>query len=145
MIAARPSGSAMQDAASTWEQHLVAPAPAQPSALSPAEAVVADRPGVGENLQDRYEVGVVYQLKKDFALLAGGALCAARPCLAHGGFAAGSHSQRSDLMAGLDQPQGDGERNAGIAGISGAALARVSAPQAFAEKSGLNRPLALTA
>ena len=38
MIAARPSGSAMQDAASTWEQHLVAPAPAQPSGLSPAEA-----------------------------------------------------------------------------------------------------------
>lgn len=28
----------MQDAASAWEQHLVAPAPAQPSALSPAEA-----------------------------------------------------------------------------------------------------------
>jgi len=38
MIAARPSGSAMQDAASAWEQHLVAPAPAQPSGLSPAEA-----------------------------------------------------------------------------------------------------------
>jgi choline dehydrogenase len=30
-----------------------------------------DLPGVGENLQDRYEVGVVTQLKKDFRLLAG--------------------------------------------------------------------------
>lgn len=31
--------------------------------------VVADRPGVGENLQDRYEVGVVCTMRKDFALL----------------------------------------------------------------------------
>jgi len=30
-----------------------------------------DLPGVGENLQDRYEVGVVTRLKKDFRLLAG--------------------------------------------------------------------------
>lgn len=41
--------------------------------------VVADRPGVGENLQDRYEVGVVYQLKKDFALLAGATFTAPAP------------------------------------------------------------------
>jgi choline dehydrogenase len=30
-----------------------------------------DLPGVGENLQDRYEVGVVTQMRKNFALLAG--------------------------------------------------------------------------
>lgn len=34
--------------------------------------VVADLPGVGENLQDRYEVGVISEFAKDFALLAGG-------------------------------------------------------------------------
>lgn len=33
--------------------------------------VVVDRPGVGEGLQDRYEVGVVYEMKSDFALLDG--------------------------------------------------------------------------
>jgi choline dehydrogenase len=31
--------------------------------------VIADRAGVGENLQDRYEVGVVCRMAKDFALL----------------------------------------------------------------------------
>jgi choline dehydrogenase len=31
--------------------------------------VIADLPGVGENLQDRYEVGVVTKMAKDFALL----------------------------------------------------------------------------
>lgn len=35
--------------------------------------VVVDRPGVGENLQDRYEVGVVTEMREDFALLADGA------------------------------------------------------------------------
>jgi choline dehydrogenase len=34
--------------------------------------VIADLPGVGENLQDRYEVGVISEFKSDFALLAGG-------------------------------------------------------------------------
>jgi choline dehydrogenase len=34
--------------------------------------VVADLPGVGENLQDRYEVGIISEFKDDFALLAGG-------------------------------------------------------------------------
>jgi choline dehydrogenase len=34
--------------------------------------VVADRPGVGQNLQDRYEVGVVSEFARDFALLQGG-------------------------------------------------------------------------
>ncbi|HKP73114.1 MAG TPA: GMC oxidoreductase [Pyrinomonadaceae bacterium] len=34
--------------------------------------VVADLPGVGENLQDRYEVGVISQFEKDFELLQGG-------------------------------------------------------------------------
>jgi choline dehydrogenase len=33
--------------------------------------VVVDLPGVGKNLQDRYEVGVVSDFKKDFALLEG--------------------------------------------------------------------------
>jgi len=33
--------------------------------------VVADLPGVGRNLQDRYEVGVVSEYKKDFVLLEG--------------------------------------------------------------------------
>jgi choline dehydrogenase-like flavoprotein len=33
--------------------------------------VVADVPGVGENLQDRYEVGVISEFARDFALLAG--------------------------------------------------------------------------
>jgi choline dehydrogenase len=31
--------------------------------------VRVDLPGVGENLQDRYEVGVVYEMKSDFTLL----------------------------------------------------------------------------
>lgn len=34
--------------------------------------LVAELPGVGENLQDRYEVGVVSEFAKDFSLLAGG-------------------------------------------------------------------------
>lgn len=34
--------------------------------------VVADLPGVGENLQDRYEVGVISEFAKDFALIEGG-------------------------------------------------------------------------
>ncbi len=34
-------------------------------------ATVVDLPGVGENLQDRYEVGIVYELEDDFALLDG--------------------------------------------------------------------------
>jgi len=38
--------------------------------------VRVDLPGVGENLQDRYEVGVVTEMKSDFALLAD---CAFRP------------------------------------------------------------------
>ncbi len=31
--------------------------------------VVVDLPGVGENLQDRYEIGVISDFAKDFALL----------------------------------------------------------------------------
>jgi choline dehydrogenase len=34
-------------------------------------AVVADRPGVGQNLQDRYEIGVVCKTRTDFALTLG--------------------------------------------------------------------------
>jgi choline dehydrogenase len=34
--------------------------------------VIADLPGVGENLQDRYEVGVVAEFARDFKLLQGG-------------------------------------------------------------------------
>jgi choline dehydrogenase len=34
--------------------------------------VIVDSPGVGENLQDRYEVGVVSEFARDFALLHGG-------------------------------------------------------------------------
>jgi choline dehydrogenase len=34
--------------------------------------VVVDLPGVGENLQDRYEVGVISEFSKDFALIEGG-------------------------------------------------------------------------
>ena len=34
--------------------------------------VIVDLPGVGENLQDRYEVGVVSEFKRDFSLLDGG-------------------------------------------------------------------------
>jgi choline dehydrogenase len=34
--------------------------------------IVADLPGVGENLQDRYEVGVIAEFARDFALLEGG-------------------------------------------------------------------------
>ncbi|MDQ3647076.1 MAG: GMC family oxidoreductase N-terminal domain-containing protein [Actinomycetota bacterium] len=33
--------------------------------------VLVDRPGVGENLQDRYEVGVICEMKGDFPLLEG--------------------------------------------------------------------------
>ncbi len=33
--------------------------------------VVVDLPGVGRNLQDRYEVGVVSEYQRDFALLSG--------------------------------------------------------------------------
>jgi choline dehydrogenase len=32
-------------------------------------AVVADRPGVGKNLQDRYEIGVVSRMARDFAVI----------------------------------------------------------------------------
>jgi choline dehydrogenase len=46
------------------------------SGIGPKEAlqqhgieVRLDRPGVGKNLQDRYEVGVVNELKEDFAIL----------------------------------------------------------------------------
>jgi choline dehydrogenase len=35
--------------------------------------VVAELPGVGENLQDRYEVGVISRFKNDFKILGGGA------------------------------------------------------------------------
>ncbi len=48
------------------------------SGVGPAEElrkfginVVADLPGVGTNLQDRYEVGVVSEFRKDFVLLSG--------------------------------------------------------------------------
>lgn len=34
-------------------------------------AVAVDLPGVGTNLQDRYEVGVITEMKKDFAMLRG--------------------------------------------------------------------------
>jgi choline dehydrogenase len=34
--------------------------------------VVADLPGVGENLQDRYEIGVISDFARDFSLLEGG-------------------------------------------------------------------------
>jgi choline dehydrogenase len=34
--------------------------------------LVADLPGVGENLQDRYEVGVISEFARDFALIEGG-------------------------------------------------------------------------
>ncbi|MBV9879605.1 MAG: GMC family oxidoreductase N-terminal domain-containing protein [Gemmatirosa sp.] len=33
--------------------------------------VVVDLPGVGENLQDRYEVGVVYEMRENFTIFAG--------------------------------------------------------------------------
>lgn len=41
--------------------------------------LVADRPGVGENLQDRYEVGVVYKLRRGFELLEGATFRAPGP------------------------------------------------------------------
>ena len=41
--------------------------------------VLADLPGVGENLQDRYEVGVVCEMKGDFPLLEGAAFRPPRP------------------------------------------------------------------
>ena len=34
--------------------------------------LVADLPGVGENLQDRYEIGVISEFARDFALIEGG-------------------------------------------------------------------------
>jgi hypothetical protein len=84
MIAARPSGSAMQDAASTWEQHLVAPAPAQPSGLSPAEAQRVQR--LQERLlaalqaRDRMALRSARQAVLDAALVqpAAGVRCALR-------------------------------------------------------------------
>jgi choline dehydrogenase len=30
---------------------------------------ISDLPGVGQNLQDRYEVAIVHQMREDFALL----------------------------------------------------------------------------
>ena len=41
--------------------------------------VVADLPGVGENLQDRYEVGVISKFARDFALLEGAAFAPPLP------------------------------------------------------------------
>jgi choline dehydrogenase len=40
--------------------------------------IVADRPGVGENLQDRYEISVITKLKSDFAITRGATFRA--PC-----------------------------------------------------------------
>ncbi len=42
-------------------------------------AVVADRPGVGENLQDRYEISVVTKLKSDFSITRGATFRAPAP------------------------------------------------------------------
>lgn len=42
-------------------------------------APVADLPGVGRNLQDRYEVGVVSRMKRDFSLLQGATFRAPLP------------------------------------------------------------------
>ncbi len=41
--------------------------------------VVADLPGVGENLQDRYEVGIISKFKRDFRLLSGGTFALPQP------------------------------------------------------------------
>jgi choline dehydrogenase len=41
--------------------------------------VVADLPGVGENLQDRYEIGVISEFERDFALLEGGTFSLPNP------------------------------------------------------------------
>lgn len=41
--------------------------------------VRADRPGVGSNLQDRYEVGVISKLKQPFRLLDGARFCVPEP------------------------------------------------------------------
>ena len=41
--------------------------------------IVADLPGVGENLQDRYEIGVVSDFVRDFALIAGGTFRPPKP------------------------------------------------------------------
>jgi choline dehydrogenase len=41
--------------------------------------VVADLPGVGENLQDRYEVGVISRFAKDFKLLGGATFAPPQP------------------------------------------------------------------
>jgi len=41
--------------------------------------VLLDLPGVGRNLQDRYEVGVVSQMKRDFLVLRGATFRAPRP------------------------------------------------------------------
>jgi choline dehydrogenase len=41
--------------------------------------IVVDLPGVGENLQDRYEVGVISQFSHDFALLEGATFCPPEP------------------------------------------------------------------
>jgi len=41
--------------------------------------VVVDLPGVGENLQDRYEIGVISQFTRDFSLLKGGTFSPVEP------------------------------------------------------------------
>jgi choline dehydrogenase len=40
---------------------------------------LVDRPGVGTNLQDRYEVGVVTEMKRDWRILAGATFAPPRP------------------------------------------------------------------
>jgi choline dehydrogenase len=41
--------------------------------------VVVDLPGVGENLQDRYEIGVISEFARDFALLSDATFCPPQP------------------------------------------------------------------
>jgi len=56
------------------------------SGIGPAEHlntlginVKIDRPGVGENLQDRYEVGIVSEMKKDFSMLTAATFTSPKP------------------------------------------------------------------
>jgi len=70
-------------------------------------ATLVDLPGVGENLQDRYEVGVVSEMKSDFALL--------RDC----SFAAPAPGEPADpCFAAWQKGQGVYTTNGAVVGIT---------------------------
>ena len=84
------------------------------SGIGPAEQLqkfgiktLADSPGVGENLQDRYEVGVINELKVDFSALKGATFKPPKP----------SEQPDPDLLAWQERREGLYTSNGAVLGI----------------------------